>query len=111
MKIKKNKKGLTLIEIIVAMAVFAIMSLLVATMFATAMKLNLRTNNMNKQMQTEGATAEKKTSSHSRLAPVNGSGEIEFNLNDGTSFKIKVDGYDANNTGDYAHFKYFVPRP
>lgn len=49
-KFKKNLKGMTLIEVIVALAVFAIMALMLATMFATAMKMSLETHTLNSRV-------------------------------------------------------------
>ena len=54
---KKNKKGMTLVEVIVALALFAIMSLMIASIFSASAQLNKMTNAINKKMDMQIAVA------------------------------------------------------
>lgn len=105
MKIKKNLKGVTLCEVLVAMTIFAVMMLVVTTMIATTSKMNIKNHKMNKQMQTQGASVEKK-----EPGVVKSSNTFDFNFN-GYSSSTTVNIYDEATGGDYAHYKYYFPKP
>ena len=87
---KKNLKGFTLIEVIVALAVFSIMTLLLATMFTAACAIRLDTNATNKQVDKQAVSYDAGPS------PAPGDGlslgdDIIFNDINGTAGAVTVD--------------------
>ena len=47
---RNGKKGFTLVEVIIALAIFALFSLVIATMFMTVFKIHFNTNEIDTQM-------------------------------------------------------------
>lgn len=102
-KMKINKKGLTLCEVLVAITIFAIMTLMLATMVAATSKMNIKNYKMNKQMQAQGEVVEKEDTGRTT-----GSEEKDFNfVISGKEFKYKVNKYETGSTTDYSNFKFF----
>lgn len=56
---KKNKNGFTLVEVIVAMAAFAVMALLVCTLYAFLNRMVYKSNSMNTHVDSQVADYEK----------------------------------------------------
>lgn len=54
---KKNHKGMTLVEVIVALALFAIMGLVVASIFSASANINKMTNATNNKLDVQIAMA------------------------------------------------------
>lgn len=105
MKNKKlNKKGVSLCEVLVAMAIFAIMALLLATMVSITTRMNIQNYKMNKQMQQQGKAVEledpasiKNTTTSPYSIPIEGGQTFDYNINK----------YDTGTTDDYSNYKYF----
>jgi len=109
---KKNKKGFTLVEVIIAMAVFAIMSLLVCTLYAFLSGMIIQSNSMNVKVDTQVADYEKGTVdiSHAGLTSTN------ITFSSGTSSAtVPVDVYtiegNATDSNANPNIKYFVKQP
>ena len=49
-RLRSSKKGFTLVEVIIAMAVFALLSTVLAMMFQLVFKLHINTNEIDTQM-------------------------------------------------------------
>lgn len=103
-KKKLNKKGLSLCEVLVAMTIFAIASLVLATMICTTTSMNKHNYKMNKQMQQqskavelEDPTAIKSTTSSPFSIPIEG----------GQTFNYNINKHDTGTTDDYSNYKYF----
>lgn len=52
----KNKRGFTLVEVMVALAIFALFSLVVATVFQLVFKIHVNTDEINTQMTKQAST-------------------------------------------------------
>lgn len=103
MKIHRRKGGFSLIECIVAMAVFAIMSLLIVTIFAFIQRHSSVTHHMDQQTDEQAAALE-----GAGGAPVStSSGTINFS----GGFSITVDGefLQVGETDDEVNLHYFQP--
>lgn len=101
---KLNKKGLSLCEVLVAMTIFAIASLVLATIVCTTTKMNKQNYKMNKQMQQQSKAVEledptliKDTTTSSFSIPMEG----------GDTFNYNINKHDTGTTDDYSNYKYF----
>ena len=56
---KNKKSGFSLVEVIVALAIFAIFSLVVAVIFQLVFKLHMNTDEINTQMSKQATTLDK----------------------------------------------------
>lgn len=95
-KLKKLVPGMTLIEILVALAIFAIMGMMIAVSFTGANRLYLVNHRMNKDIDTQTITAETKDLTNAST-PI----ENNFTLTFGPTsidFDIEGDRYLADNT-------------
>ena len=101
--LKKNFKGMTIVEVLVAIAIFAILSLIVSTVFIFAAYNNMITAKMNKQMDSQTENVENKT------------GGVEFNsekfIIDFGSSQFEVNGKKVivGDSDDKVKFGYFEP--
>ncbi len=66
---KKRLKGFTLVEVIVAFAVFSVMALLLATMFASIGRSTLKTNSANTKIDKQFSSAEASRSDLDIITP------------------------------------------
>lgn len=105
MKLKKNSKGFTIVEMLVSMTIFAIMSMLMAVVFTAAARLNVKNHKMNEQMHNQGDAIEQKPAADPTKAK---SKDITLSIN-GKSVTINVDEYNAASAGDDANLKYYQP--
>ncbi len=105
MKLKKNQKGLTLIEVLIAMTLFAIFSLVLATAFAATYRMNLNNHKLNKSMDTHGAQIEAGTPSGT---PAGWTFNVTVN---GATYDIDMDVYRIGSPGDEARFIFFKKQP
>ncbi|MFA5659023.1 MAG: prepilin-type N-terminal cleavage/methylation domain-containing protein [Oscillospiraceae bacterium] len=105
MKFKKNKNGMTLVEVLVAMALFAIFSLIMASAFTITYRMNLNNHEMNKDMDTQGAQIEAGTPSGTATSQT-----FSISVN-GRSFDIDADVYRVGNTNDDTKFLFFKKTP
>lgn len=55
---KKNLKGFTLVEVVIALAIFAIVALLVSTMYVTAAKISIDSAKLNNKADHQLSKAE-----------------------------------------------------
>lgn len=100
---RKNKKGFTLVEVIVAMAVLAIMGLLVCTLYAFLGKTVKRSYSMNTNVDLQVAKYERGISGPDDTT---NNKTITFNV-DGTDVNVPIEYtvIDANNSNP--NIKYF----
>ena len=80
---RKGKGGFTLMEVIIALGLFCLLSLVVAVMFELVFKLRINTDDVNKQMNKQATILD------------NGAGE-EYNEQTTDQFEIKFDGIDES---------------
>ncbi len=105
MKNKKlNKKGVTLCEVLVAMTIFAIMSLLLATMVCTTTRMNKQNFKMNKQMQEQGKAVELEDPASIRNTTTS---PFSIPMEGGDTFDYNINKHDTGTTDDYSNYKYF----
>ncbi len=105
MKNKKlNRKGFSLCEVLVAMTIFAIASLVLATMVCTTTSMNKKNYKMNKQMQQQSKAVEledptsiKNTTTSPFSIPIQG----------GDTFNYSINKHDTGTNDDYSNYKYF----
>ncbi len=102
MKIMKNKKGFTLVECIVAMAVLAIMTLLLSMLLSIS--LNQRNNNMVLERQIDDEVDKLVSSNDSVKGKTNYKSNIEFKVDDAESPFDKIDS-NALNSSDKLYIK------
>lgn len=117
---KKNHNGMTLVEVIVAIAVFAVMTLTIATVFSATAKMNMMTNVMNNKIDAQVSLVSKAgapgTTLHDKITS---NQDFKFKINSVTGkVKVKVvevqkDGGGAVNDVELgkdvgANIKYFV---
>lgn len=104
-KKKLNKKGLTLCEVLVAMTIFAIMALLLATMVAATTRMNIKNYKMNKQMQAQGNSIEKEdvTAIQNSTSTV-----FEIKKSDGSTVAtFDIEKHSTGKPGELSDYKYF----
>jgi len=102
-KMKLNKKGVSLCEVLVAISIFAIMTLLLATMVAATSKMNIKNYKMNKQMQKQGDIVEKE-----EVGSVTGSELKDYKIViNGKEFDYQINKYKTGDPTDYSNFKFF----
>ena len=104
-KITTNKKGVTLCEVLVAMTIFAIMSLMLATMVSTTARMNIKNHKMNKQMQDQGQVVEQDDKTIASKTD-----DLNFNIKfvgRPDEFNYSIEKYQSGNTSDYSNYKYF----
>ncbi|MEG0615000.1 MAG: prepilin-type N-terminal cleavage/methylation domain-containing protein [Oscillospiraceae bacterium] len=112
---KQNKKGFTLVEVIVALAVFAIMALMLTTMFTVSAKMHFNNQKFNEKTDnqsayaTAGGIGEKKDASGNILTKDEKvAGKIKFDV--GTSI-IPVDIDVITIEGDVSQTEYDGENP
>ena len=104
--LKKNKKGFTLIEVIIAMSVFAIMALLVCTLYGLLSKMVYMSYTMNSEVDSQSAIYEK---SENGAHDTSDTKTIRFtygaNVADVTVDYITIDGGDSSSNPDIQYFR------
>lgn len=114
---KKTFKGMTLVEIIVALAIFVIMTLIVATVFTASARVNMMTNAMNNKIDTQIALAnvygttltDKKTTTDSITFNVSGySASVDLDIVELQKNKTVTD--TDNQSKIKSNIKYFYNR-
>ncbi len=105
MKNKKSFKGFTLIEVLVALAVFTILSMVLAVMFATVIKINIKNHEINDELQLQGDAIELDDKTN---ATSNSSDIITFNFpSTGESIDLEVDKWEGGATDENVHIKFY----
>lgn len=88
-KYRSKKGGFTLTEVIVALAIFAIFSLVVAVVFELVFKLHMNTDTINRQMTQQTSVLDAAGASEEYDGATVSEFDIKFN---GVSDVIKSDG-------------------
>lgn len=106
---KKKEKGFTLVEVLIAMTVFAVMSLLVCTLYAFLNRMVYMSNDMNNDVDSQAAKYE---SGDDSTVVNDDTKKITFNVN-GTNVEVNVDykTIDGNDTDTNPNIKYFEYKP
>ena len=112
-KIRKKFKAMTLVEVIVALAVFAIISALLASACANVCSIRQKADRLNKKVAVEAPAAELKDDEYP-VTDASGNSETTMTLKIGDkSFEVPGKKYVAsdpdNNYEDGGDFKYFIP--
>ncbi len=106
--INKNKKGFTLVEVLVAMAIFGIMSLLVCTLYAYLNRAIYLTKSVEDSSQQQLSDYEQKMHN-----PTDKKNIAEITFGDGSNrAKVDVDlnvirGNDGESSSSKAYMQYF----
>lgn len=113
---KKFHHGFTLVEMIVALAVFAVMTLVIATVFSSTAKMQMKTNQMNLKINNQVINATIGSSTSSDKITTGSSVKIKFDLSGITHEKeIKIVEIDKNDLSKQesskTNIKYFVSMP
>lgn len=102
-KMKLNKKGVSLCEVLVAISIFAIISLLLAIIVGATSKMNIKNYQMNKQMQVQGDIIERE-----EVGSVTGSELKDYKIViNGKEFDYQINKYKTGDSTDYSNFKFF----
>lgn len=117
-KLKKRLKGMTLIEIIVSLALFTVMSAVLLTACLYVNRTISRTNKLTNKVNYQSPIAENRLNTDANVTA--NSGTVSFRDSSGRSYSVNVNQYevkskytDSSKTSyddDIAsNFKYFVP--
>lgn len=117
-KLKKRLKGMTIIEIIVSLALFTVMSAVLLTACLYVNRMIIRTNKLTNKVNYQSPIAENKLNTDANVTA--NSGTVSFRDSSGRSYSVNVNQYevkskytDSSKTSyddDIAsNFKYFVP--
>lgn len=112
-KISKKLRAMTLVEVIVALAVFGIISALLASACANVCSIRLKTDKLSKKISVETPDAELKKVEHP-VTDADGDSKTTMTLTiGGKSFEVSggkfVTSDPDNNYEDGGDFKYFEP--
>lgn len=117
-KLKKRLKGMTIIEIIVSLALFTVMSAVLLTACLYVNRMVIRTNKLTNKMNYQSPIAENEKTGEGNVTA--NSGTVSFRDSSGRSYSVNVNQYEvksnytdstkASYDDDIAsNFKYFVP--
>lgn len=117
-KLKKRLKGMTLIEIIVSLALFTVMSAVLLTACLYVNRTISRTNKLTNKVNYQSPIAENKLNTDANVTA--NSGTVSFRDSSGRSYSVNINQYEvkskytdstkASYDDDIAsNFKYFVP--
>lgn len=104
--VKKNHKGVTLCEVLVAMTIFSITALVLATMVSTTARININNHKMNEQMEEQSPTAEMTDTTKSTEKNTDNL-VIERDIG-GESIEIPVTVWNIGSASDIADYKFFT---
>ena len=108
---KKKLKGMTLVEVLVALAVFTIISALLASAVAGVCNIVRKTDRLNKKISDEAPQAEQRNGA--LVTQPDGSAdsmEIVIKVENGNTYTVPVEKYvvtDSSGIDDGGDFKYF----
>lgn len=105
---KKKLKGMTLVEVLVALAVFTIISALLASAVAGVCNIVRKTDRLNKKISDEAPQAEQRNG-ELVTQPDGSADSMEIVIN-GKSYTVPVKDYvvtDSSGIDDGGDFKYF----
>ena len=97
---KKNLKGMTLVEIVVAMAVMAIMSTVVVVSCSNIAKVKVSTNALNKKVNYEAPIADSRSTSKSTETP-NQKIVLKYG---GATYEIDGSVYEVNEEANFSNY-------
>lgn len=106
---KKKLKGMTLVEVLVALAVFTIISALLASACAGICNIVRKTDRLNKKISNEAPEAEQRNGGALVTQPDGSTDSIEIKIGDKT-YTVPVEKYvvtDESGIDDGGDFKYF----
>ena len=110
-KLKLNQQGFTLVEVIIAFAVFAIMSLLVCTLYAFLAKMTVMSDSMNQKVDTQVGNYEETVVNPANDSTYND--QIIFNTGANTAtvdIEVNVIGGNVADPKANPNIKYFTKR-
>lgn len=112
-KIKKKLRAMTLVEVIVALAVFAVISALLASACANVCSIMQKTNRLSRKISVEAPDAELENVDNP-VTDASGDSKTTMTLTiGGRSFEVSGEKFAAtdpeNNYEDSGDFKYFIP--
>lgn len=107
-KLKKRLKGMTLVEVLVALAVFTIISAMLASSVAVVCNINRKTDRLNKKIVQEAPAAELRS-----VGEVDATDVIKIEIGE-VKEEVSVNKYQATEPSGKEHeeggdFKYFEP--
>lgn len=104
--IKRNHKGLSLCEVLVSLTIFALTSLILATMVAATVKTNKSNYLLNKQMEAQSPYAEAEDKTGLADKPVE---NIQITSDsDARAFDIPIKIWTLGSADDLANYKFFT---
>lgn len=106
---KKKLKGMTLVEVLVALAVFTIISALLASACAGVCNIVRKTDRLNKKISEEAPKAEQRKDGTLVTQPGGSAYSMEIVIN-GNTYTVPVEKYvvtDSFGIDDGGDFKYF----
>lgn len=106
---KKKLKGMTLVEVLVALAVFTIISALLASAVAGVCNIVRKTDRLNKKISDEAPQAEQRNGGALVTKPDGSADSMEIVIN-GNTYTVPVEKYvvtDEKGIDDGGDFKYF----
>lgn len=101
---RRGKGGFSLVECIVALAIFAIMSLLIVMIFAFANKQYQLSHKIDSQTDSQQASIEQGVSA------TNGGDSLEYAFNGGPTVTVQGEQKKAGTSSDEVRINYFVPQ-
>lgn len=109
-KLFSKKSGFTLVEIVIALAVFAIMASMIAQMLNLALRRRRSNVEFEKNLQNQQETLITTKDEHKVYDTTkNKDGTLDLNFGDGTGLSIDYQIRDANgNVGDKSGINYFI---
>lgn len=119
---KKSLKGMTLVEIVIAMAVMAIMSTVVVVSCSNVAKMKVSTNALNKKINYEAPVADSRSTSTSKSTETpNQKIVLKYGSN---TYEVDGSVYEVNEESNFSNygegmisvqgnhnFKFFNPAP
>lgn len=103
---KKNSKGLTLVEVLVSMTIFAITSLVLATMVTATVRVNISNHHMNEQMNKQAPDAE--VQNITGLVDQGSDDVIIQSVGGGEEFELPIKVWTLGAPEDIANYKFFT---
>lgn len=106
---KKKFKGMTLVEVLVALAVFTIISALLASAVAGVCNIVRKTDRLNKKISDEAPKAEQRNGGSLVTQPGGSTDSMEIVIN-GNAYTVPVEKYvvtDVSGIDEGGDFKYF----
>jgi len=105
--LKKILKGFTLVEVIVAMAVFTIMALLVCTLYAFLGNMTTASSKINREVDTQVSTYENETPLDASIDKITQQNIIFGSGASAITVEVDVNVIEGNNPDQDVYLEYF----